>query len=100
MYANLQRKYTEDNFKAYKAYHNLLNRALQLAKQNYYQTLVSSNQNSPNTLWKVLNELVGLNKSERVLPSKLIVDGNKINASQTIVGTFNNYFANIEKTMS
>ena len=99
MYANLQRKYTEDNFKAYKAYRNLLNRALQLVKQNYYQTLVLSSQNSPDRLWKVLKELVGVNKSERVLPSKLIVDGNKINDSQTIAGTFNNYFANIGKTM-
>ena len=99
MYANLQRKYTEDNFKAYKAYRNALNRALESAKQNYYQALLSSNQNSPDRLWKVLNELVGSNKSERVLPSKLIVDGNEISDSQTIEETFNNYFANIGKTM-
>ena len=50
-------------------------------------------------MWKVLNELVGLNKSERVLPSKLIVDGNETNDSQAIAETFNNYFANIGKTM-
>ena len=78
MYANLQRKYTKDNFKAYKAYRNALNRALQSAKQNYYQALLSSNQNSPDRLWKVLNEPVAPNKSKRVLPSKLIVDGNEI----------------------
>ena len=95
----MQRKYTEDNFKAYKAYRNALNRALESAKQNYYQALLSSNQNSPDRLWKVLNELVGSNKSERVLPSKLIVDGNEISDSQTIEETFNNYFANIGKTM-
>ena len=94
MYANLQRKYTEDSFKAYKAYRNALNRALQSAKQNYYQALLSSNQNSPDRLWMVLNELVGPNKSERVFPSKLIVDGNEISDSQIIAETFNNYFAN------
>ena len=99
MYANLQRKYTEDNFKAYKAYHNALNRALQSAKQIYYQALLSSNQNSPDSLWKELNELVGSHKSERVLPCKLIVDGNEISDSQTIAETFNNYFANTGKTM-
>ena len=58
MYANLQRKYTEDNFKASKAYRNALNWALQSAKQNYYETLLSSNQNSPDRLWKVPNELI------------------------------------------
>ena len=99
MYANLQRKCTEDNFKAYKAYRNALNKALQSAKQDHYQTLLSPNQNSPDRLWKVLNELVGLNKLERLLPSKLIVDGNKINDSQTIAETFHNYFANIGKAM-
>ena len=99
MQTNLQRKFAEDNFKAYKAYRNALNRALQSAKQNYYQALLSSNQNSPDRLWKVLNELVGSNKSERVLPSKLIVDGNEISDFQTIAETFNNCFANIGKTM-
>ena len=99
MYANLQLKYTKNNFKGYKAYRNALNRALQSAKQNYYQTLLSSNQHSRDRLWKVLNELVGLNKSKRVLPNKLIVDGNEINDSQTIAETFNNSFVNIGKTM-
>ena len=33
MYANLQRKYTVDNFKAYKAYRDALNRALQSAEK-------------------------------------------------------------------
>ena len=34
-----------------------------------------------------------------MLPSKLSADGNEINDSQTIAETFNNYFANIGKTM-
>ena len=56
------------------------------------------NQNS-HRLWKLLNELVGSHKSERVLPNKLIVNGNEINDYQTIAKTFNDYFANIGKTM-
>ena len=58
MYANLQRKYTEDNFKAYKTYRNALNWALQSAKHNDCETLLSSNQDSPDRLWKVPNELI------------------------------------------
>ena len=60
MYANLQPKYTKDSVRAYKAYYNVPNWALQSAKQNYYQTLLSSHQDSLDKLWKVLNELVSL----------------------------------------
>ena len=63
MYANLKQKYAETNFKAYKVYRNILNRAIQAAKQSYYENIVLSYRKSPDKLWKVLNELINTNKT-------------------------------------
>ena len=40
IYANLKQKYTKTNFKSYKICRNILNRAIQAAKQSYNQNIV------------------------------------------------------------
>ena len=56
-----------------------------------------SYKNSPEKLWGVLNQTLRINKTERVIPNKLIVNNDETNDSQTIAQMFDNYFANIGK---
>ena len=90
MYANSKQKYTNTNFKAYKVDRKILNRAIQGVKQSYYQNIVLSYKKSPDKLWKVLNELIGTNKTEDTTPNKLIINNDEIKNPQTIAETFNN----------
>ena len=92
-----ERKYSKTNIKSYKVYRIILNRAIQAAKQSYYQNIVLSYEKSPDKLWKVLDERIGTNKTGHITPNELIIKNDEIKNPQTIAETFNNYFANIYK---
>ena len=49
---------------------------LKFGKQNFYQTGLSTNQKSPEKLWKTINELLTTNKTELVIPDKLNIGVN------------------------
>ena len=67
LYAQLLKNYNTTSLNFYKAYRNVLNRAIEFAKQNFYQTALSTNQKSPEKLWKTINELLTTNKTELVI---------------------------------
>ena len=100
--AQLLKNCNDTSLNSYKAYRNVLNRAIEFAKQNYYQTALSTNQKSPKKLWKTINELSTTNKTELVIPDKLHIGVNNDTAThpQNIAEEFNRYFVNVGKKMS
>ena len=60
----------------YKKYLNKLTHLKNISKRNYYESLITENQNSPHKSWSVINEIIdyknGLHKSK--LPSSMKID--------------------------
>ena len=102
MYAQLLKNYNDTSLNSYKAYRNVLNRAIEFAKQNFYQIALSTNQKSPEKLSKTINELLTTNKTELVISDKLDIGVNNdtVTHPQNIAKEFNRYFVNVGKKMS
>ena len=102
LYAQLLKNNNATSLNSYKAYRDVLNRAIEFSKQNFYQTALSTNQKSPEKLWKTINELLTTNKTELVIPDKLNIGVNNdtVTHPQNIAEEFNRCFVNVGKRMS
>ena len=101
MYANLQKRYNDQQFISYKLYKNALNRAIEKAKQNYYDNAIISNKNDPRKIWKTINELAKVKTKKVTTLSKLVTDKEQIAQElKNIANIVNEYFANVGAKIS
>ena len=87
----------------YKKYLNKLTHLKNISKRNYYESLITENQNSPNKSWSVINEIIdyenALHKSK--LPSSMKIDDHTFSTdSQVFLEKMADYFANIGAHMN
>jgi len=57
MFVQVTKRFNERLFSEYKIYRNLLNRLIQLAKQNYFKQYVQTNKGNSDKIWKAIKEL-------------------------------------------
>ena len=85
----------------YKAYRNVLNRLLRLAKRNYYHSVSNEHKGNSQKAWQVVNELAFTKNRTRLLPLKLVTsNGHTVTDEETIAEEFISYLVNIGKSMA
>ena len=86
----------------YKAYRNVLNRSLRLAKRNYFHSVFNEHKGKSQKVWRVVNELAFIKNLNRLLPSKLITsNGHTVTDEKTFATEeFNYYFVISGKTIA
>ena len=72
-----------------------------IAKQDYFQKLISENKQNISQLWKTINQILRNKKSKANQTLKNIcVDGKRIYDQQEISNSFNNYFINVGHSLT
>ena len=64
-------------FDKYKKYRNVLNRAIEAAKRNYYNKIVTEEKHNFEKLYQIINKICKLKNSKRIFPTNLLNDRGK-----------------------
>ena len=84
------------SFLSNKSYRNALNRAIEKAKQNYYNNANLSHKNYSRKIWKANYELAKIKTRKGATLSKLVTDeGEILQEPKNIANIMNEYFANV-----
>ena len=82
----------------YKKYCTIFTRVIKLAKQNYYNSLISCSSNRNKTIWNIINSSINKKPTNHNIAS-ISVDGKPTNNGQTIAETFNKHFVSTARAM-
>ena len=82
----------------YKAYCKTLTKVIKLAKQKYYNNLISCSSNKNKTIWNVINSSTNKNPSNQNITS-ISVEGKSTHDGKTIANSFNKHFVSIARDM-
>ena len=78
----------------YKKYCRILTRVIKLAKQKYYNNLITYSKNKNKTVWNIINKTI--NRKPNLWNVTSIDDkGNLINKGHQIAEALNNHFVSI-----
>ena len=91
---------TPSNKLKYTDYRNHLNLLLRLSKKSFITSKIEDNKNNSKLMWRTLNSLLGRNKQARLPDFFLNKHGNKIYNNAEIAENFNDFFANIGKSLA
>ena len=88
-------------FDKYKKYRNVLNRAIEGAKRNYYNKIVTEEKHNSEKLYQTINKICKLKNSKRIFPTKLLNDkGNVTTKPEEIACVLNEHFASVGYKMA
>ena len=79
---------------------NELAKDIKIAKINYYRDLLTSDQASIQSIWKVYGELIGKNKKREHRVDKLIVNETEHTSDIDISNAFNTFFSTVGEHLS
>ena len=88
-------------FEKYKKYCNILNRAIEGAKRNYYNKIVTEEKHNSEKLYQIINKICKLKNSKRIFPTNLLNDkGNVTTKPEEIACVLNEHFASVGYKMA
>ena len=88
-------------FDKYKKYSNVLNRAIESAKQNYYNKIVTEEKHNSEKLYQIINKICKLKNSKRIFLTNLLNDkGNVITKPDEIACVLNEHFVSVGYKMA
>ena len=101
----LKQKATRTNsqyfYQAYKIARNRINKSIQKAKSDYYQSTINNNIDNPKQTWKSVNSIRGKAKGSKTTNiSSLKVGDEIVVGDKEIADTFNSYFVNVGPILS
>ena len=101
MFRELLKKHDDILAQRYKSYRNVLHRALELSKRNYFLHRFYEHKDSPGRTWQTINELTNLKKNKGVQLEHLLVDdGSIVNDPTEIANKLNEHFATIGEKLA
>ena len=100
LYKSYISKPSDKNKLKYTNYRNHLNSLFRLSKKSYITSKIEDSKNNTKLMWKTLNSLLGRNKRTKLPDFFLNEDGDKVSSNANIAENFNNFFANIGKTLA
>ena len=83
-----------------KNYNCILQRNINAAKKNYYESKFNTYVSNIKQTWTTINELLNKCKNKKEFPSYFIINGDKIDNEEDIAKSFNPFFQNIGRTLS
>ena len=97
LYKEFLKSRTPESHQRYKRYRNKLNDVIRQCKREYYESLLSRQQNNVKGTWKILNEIIRKKGNVSNIPESFVdsKDGHVINDKKEICDTFNKFFTNI-----
>ena len=85
----------------YKKYRNVLNRAIEGAKRNYYNKIFTEEKHNSEKLYQIINKIYKLKNSKRIFPTNLLNDkGNVTTKPEEIACVLNEHFASVGYKMA
>ena len=69
------------------------------SKKIYFHKAIYDSKNNPQKTWKVLQQLLGGNKKSLDLPSGMNIDEKRVEETERIAESFNNFFGNIGRRL-
>ena len=85
----------------YKKYRNVLNRAIEGAKRNYYNKVVTEEKHKSEKLYQIINKICKLKNSKSIFPTNLLNDKSNVTTkSEEIACVLNEYYASIGYKMA
>ena len=86
--------------KTLKNYNCILQRNINAAKKNYYESKFNRYVSNIKQTWTTINELLNKCINKKEFPSYFIINGDKIDNKEDIANNFNSFFQNIGPTLS
>ena len=83
-----------------KSYNCILQRNINAAKKNYYESKFNRYVSNIKHTWTTINELLNECNNKKEFPSYFIINGDKIDNKEDIANNFNSFFQNIGPTLS
>ena len=83
-----------------KNYNCILQRNINAAKKNYYESKFNRYVSNIKQTWTTINELLNKCNNKKEFPSYFIINGDKIDNKEDIANNFNSFFQNIGPTLS
>jgi hypothetical protein len=90
---------TDSNKQKFKAYRNLYNKIIKVAKKNSIQERLQKCQKNPKKTWDILRELTGKGKGENSI-GNICSDGQTYTDDGDIANQFNKFFASVGNQIS
>ena len=88
-------------WQSYKKYRHKVTHLKEIAKQEYFQKLISENKQILTQLCKTINQILNNKKSKANQTLKNIcVDGKRIDDQQNIINSFNNHFIEVDHSLT
>ena len=88
-------------FDKYKKHCNVLNRAIEGAKQNYCNKIVTEEKHNSEKLYQIINKIYKLKNLKRIFPTNLLNDkGNVTTKPEEIASVLNKHFASVGYKMA
>ena len=81
-------------------YNCILQRNIDAAKKNYYESKFNRCVSNIKQTWTTINELRNKCNNKKEFPSYFIINGDKIDNKEDIANNFNSFFPNIGPTLS
>ena len=78
----------------YKRYRNRLTSIIRLARKMYFSDKLDKNKNNVNTIWKVINNIIGKNTKVKS-PQTFCHEDNQYTNPSDVCNAFNTYFSNL-----
>ena len=78
-----------------KAYNNILNRSIRVAKKTYYTDELNKYKNDIRKTWDTLKNILNKAKIESDFPKFFFINGKKVTDMRLIASHFNSYFINV-----
>jgi exonuclease III len=95
----IQRNNNDPNLTVhYRKYCKILTSVIKLAKQKYYNNLITSSSNRNKTIWNIINSSINKKPTNHNITS-INVNGNPTYNGQNIAETFNKHFVSIARDM-
>ena len=83
-----------------KNYNCILQRNINAAKKNYYESKFNRYLSNIKQTWTTINELLNKCNNKKEFPSYFIINGDKIDNKEDIANNFNSFFQNIGPALS
>ena len=83
-----------------KNYNYILQRNINAAKKNNYESKFNRYVSNIKQTWTTINELLNKCNNKKEFPSYFMINGDKIDNKEDIANNFNSFFQNIGQTLS
>ena len=89
-----------DLFNEYKKLRNMTVHKIEKARLSYHSNYFKKHSNSIKNIWKGINSIISVKKSNKFTPNSVVVNGEITSSPNDIATAFNDFFTNIDPNLA